>query len=170
MGVDAIDYPQVSIVGDAREVLAAIESESIDAIFNAHFLEHLDDLHGMLGEMARVLKVGGELTVHVPHWANPGFWSDPTHRRAFGLYTFDYLAESRRYQRPVPDYGNRLPLRLHDVRLAFRVDPGFGVRTWIMGQVQRQCNRSPPAQEFFELNLAQIIGCEEIRFYLTRTR
>ena len=168
IGVDAIAYPQVQIVGDALGVLQSIDSGSINAIFTAHFLEHLEDLDGMLEEMTRVLGPGASLEVRVPHWANPWFWSDPTHRRTFGLYTFDYLAESDLFVRPVPDYGKRLPLMLRDVHLKFRIDPGFGLRTRAMEMLERAVNHSRRAQEFYEVNIAQMVGCDEVRFRLVR--
>lgn len=168
IGIDAIDYPQVHLVGDALDVLSAITSESIDEMYSSNFLEHIDDLDGMLREMARVLKVGGKLTIRVPHWSNPWQWSDPTHRRTFGLYTLDYLVHSDLFAHPLPDYQNRQPLQLEDIRLTFRLDEGFGWRTWGMRQLQTWANRARRNQEFFEVNLAQIVGCDELRCTLRR--
>jgi len=168
IGVDAIDYPRVSIVGEALEVLHAIRRESIDAIHASHFLEHVADLDDMLIAMTAALRASGTLTIHVPHWSNPHFWSDPTHVRAFGLYTFGYLAHSELFDRELPDYGNRLPLDLRDARLCFSVAPGYGLRTKAMSTIHRRVNATRRSQEFYEANLATLIPCSELRFTLIK--
>lgn len=168
IGIDAIPYPGVKIIGDAFDVLRAIEAGVIDEIFTAHFLEHVEDLYGMVEEMTRVLKPGGKLTVRVPHWSNTSFWSDPTHKRTFGLWSFNYLAHSDLFSHPLPDYGNQFPLQLLSVRLAFPVAAGFGLRTRIMSIIDKRANASPAAQEFYETNVARIIGCNELQFFLER--
>ena len=158
----------MKIVGDSRDVLASIDSGAIDATSTLISLSIWTTWTGCsvrhdarLEDRRRADRARAPL-------GEPGFWSDPTHRRAFGLYSFDYLAHSDRHHRPVPDYGNRLPLQLSDVRLVFRVDPGFGLRTMVMSQLQKTFNHSPASQEFFEAKLAQMLGCDEIRFFLTR--
>lgn len=162
IGVDAIAYPNVQIVGDATEVLGAIEPETIDAIYASHFLEHVDDLPGMLSLMARVLKPRSHLTVRVPHWSHAYYWSDPTHRRPFGLYTFDYLAKSDLFSRRLPDYGYGLPLELVNAEFNFMAVGPIG------RVVQRIVNRSSRTQEIYEGLLAPIIGCFELRFVLEK--
>src|SRR6185312_2948084 len=42
-----------------------------------------------------VLEPGGEFRAVVPHFSNLHFYSDPTHRTFFGLYTFSYLSVRR---------------------------------------------------------------------------
>lgn len=42
-------------------------------------------------ECHRILKVGGTLTIQVPHWDSPNMWIDPTHVRGFDERSFDYF-------------------------------------------------------------------------------
>lgn len=55
------------IIGDARD-LKAVKTNSMDAIFTSHFLEHLylHEIIPTLKNFKRVLKSGGEVQIHVP--------------------------------------------------------------------------------------------------------
>ena len=90
VGVDILDNPAVDIVGDVLDVLRRLPNESVDEVFSAHLFEHLDGLQEVVGELERLLVPGGRVTVVVPHFSNAYFYSDPTHRRPFGLYSFSY--------------------------------------------------------------------------------
>ena len=43
IGVDILDGDGVDIVGDAIEVLKAINDSSVDQVHSFHFLEHIED-------------------------------------------------------------------------------------------------------------------------------
>ena len=91
IGLDRIAYDGVDMVGDVFDVLGDIESESVDKIYTSHFLEHIDNTEQFLSECERVLKQGGDLEIVVPHFTNPYYYSDPTHRVFFGLYSMSYF-------------------------------------------------------------------------------
>src|SRR5690348_13203727 len=80
IGVDVMDLPGVDLVGDIFEVLSSFPATSVDAIQSYHFVEHVDDLPRLMQECARIMKGGATLTVVVPHFSNPYFYSDYTHR------------------------------------------------------------------------------------------
>src|SRR5258708_4607940 len=109
IGVDLLAAPGVDIVGDAFDVLSALEPGSVDEIFSAHFLEHVGDARAMLAACARVLRPGGTFRAIIPHFSNPYFYSDPTHDRTYGLYTFSYLVRDTFTTRGVPQYEEPLP-------------------------------------------------------------
>ena len=168
IGVDALDLDGVDLVGDVFEVLAEFPSASVHAVSSHHFVEHVDDLGRLVDELARVMKPDAALTIVVPHFSNPYFYSDPTHRRFFGLYTFAYLAHSRLFRRTVPTYGATLEFELLDVKLGFRSTRPFYVRH----AAKRICgwlfNASRWLQEFYEENLCWVMPCYEIRYSLRR--
>lgn len=56
----------VDIKRDARN-LAIFASNSIDAVFSSHLLEHLEDTASVLREWWRVVKPGGHLVLYLPH-------------------------------------------------------------------------------------------------------
>ena len=121
-------------------------------------------------EVERVLVPGGELVAHIPHFSNPYFFSDPTHRRTFGLYTRSYYAADPMFRRRVPSYGQQLRLRLERAELVFRSASEFRRRGRLKSVVGRLVNRSTWAQEFYEENLPWILPCYEIRVTLRKQR
>lgn len=167
IGIDAIDYEGVDIVGDVYEVLALIDENTIDRVSSSHFLEHVTDLTKLLSEIARILKPGGRLDVVVPHFSNPYYYSDYTHRNPFGLYSFSYLAESDLFRRSVPMY--EIPMfKLNSVVLGFKSPRPFYVRFAFKRALGLLINSSRYLQEFYEENLCYLVPCYEITFQLTK--
>jgi len=168
IGIDALDLPGVDVVGDVFDVLARFPEACVDAIATHHFVEHVDDLPGLMREMARVTKPGGEVTIVVPHFSNPYFYSDYTHRRHFGLYTFCYLARSSLFRRAVPTYGVEPSFDLAGVRLEFKSTRPFYVRHAIKRALGWLFNATTWLQEFYEENLCWLAPCYELRYTLIR--
>lgn len=169
IAVDARDVPGVDVVGDVFDVLSAVPSGSVSEIHSAHFLEHVDGLEGLLFEFARVLRPGGVVEATVPHFANPWFWSDPTHERAFGLYTLSYLVPDPVLRRRVPHYSDELPpLRLAGVRLVFEPRKNRWLRRTLCRTLELLVNLGPRTQEFHEAHLCWILPCYELHYRLVR--
>jgi SAM-dependent methyltransferase len=64
------------------------KDQSLDLVWAAHVLEHRPDLRKTQRELARIVKIGGELNVIVPHYLSPDAWGDPSHCRAFSEESF----------------------------------------------------------------------------------
>lgn len=80
--------PGVDIQADLNEPLDLLPDGSVEAVHCRHLLEHIDRLLHLLDELHRVVRPGGEIDIRVPHFSNPYGYSDPTHVRFFGLYSF----------------------------------------------------------------------------------
>ena len=122
VGVDLLDLPGVDVVGDALEVLRSLADGSVQAIHSEHFLEHVPDAEAVVSEAARVLESGGTFHAVVPHFSNPHFYSDPTHRTFFGLYTFSYWVRSVPWRRLTPQYDDAAPFTLVEAHYALQVE------------------------------------------------
>src|SRR5579864_4351447 len=96
---------------------------AVREVYSRHFFEHVDDVQRLLLAISRVLRPGGIMRVVVPHFSNPWFYSDPTHRTHFGLYTFAYFARCSIFKRPVPGYVRNVDYELTKVQLLFRSPP-----------------------------------------------
>jgi hypothetical protein len=168
LGVDALDGPAVDIVGDVIDVLRALDAESVVEVYSSHLFEHIAELEPLVAELERVLVVGGRLHVRVPHFSNPFYYSDPTHERPFGLYTFSYFAEDPVLRRRVPTYGHATRLRLETVQLNFRSSVEFRYRYRLKAALGRIVNRSAWLQEFYEENLAWVLPCYELECWLVK--
>ena len=168
LGIDSIAYDGVDMVGDVFEVLAEIESESVDKIHTSHFLEHIDDLSRFLSECERVLKVGGDLEIIVPHFSNPYYYSDPTHRIFFGLYSMSYFVGGKLFAREVPSYSYDFFLQLLSVKLIFKDVKPFYLSYLIRRVFGYLINFSVFSMEFYERWLSKLFWCYEIRYSLKK--
>lgn len=121
LGVDIGNYPEVDIRQDALEYLRSLPDQSVTEVYSSHFLEHLDPevFLELLRQVYRVLIPGGQTRFIVPHFSNPYYYSDPTHRIAFGVHTFSYLCEKSCLHRGVPSYAKIAGWSLERVRLHF---------------------------------------------------
>jgi len=166
IGIDRLDYAGVDLVGDVFEILRSLPAACVRSVHAYHFFEHVADLPALLEEVARVLRSDGWLDVEVPHFANPYFYSDPTHYRFFGLYTFSYLAKDGLFRRRVPQYDRTPLFELVDAHLDF--DSPFLLRGAIKRVIGRLFNLTRWLQEFHEENLCYVLPCYQLRFRLRR--
>jgi SAM-dependent methyltransferase len=98
IGVDRVKIDNyVDVVHDLDNVPYPFKSKSIDEIHFYHVLEHLHDPIKKIEEIHRILKPGGILYLRVPHFSSMGGFTDLTHIRPFGFYSFDCL-EKDNYQ------------------------------------------------------------------------
>jgi len=166
IGIDRFALPGVAIVADLERGLGFLRDDSVDRVVCEHFLEHIGQFEGLMAEIHRVCKPGATVEIAVPHFSNPHYYSDYTHRRFFGLYTFDYFTPRplQPLKRKVPDYygGARFRVLRREYGFASRVK----IRRWFKGLVQRYVNSSRGRQEFYEESLCWMVPCHEIRFVL----
>ncbi len=168
IGIDALDYPAVDVVGDVFDVLLHFPDQSVDAVYAYHFIEHVDGLGRLLHELGRIVKPGGEVMFVAPHFSNPYFYSDPTHRVFFGLYTFSYLAGNSPFARKVPTYALQPFFEVLTVDLIFKSSRPFLVRHGIkrlFGGLFNSCNYF---RELYEENFCYLFPCYEVRYILRR--
>ena len=168
IGVDMLDYPDVDIVGDVYEALALCPDESVDVVYSYHFVEHVPDVPRLLSELARVVKKNGRVEFVAPHFSNPYFYSDPTHRSFFGLYTFCYYSSGSPFGRQVPTYGYKPEFRIEKVDLGFKSTPPFLVRHGIKRAIGFLFNSCTYMKELYEENFCYLFPCYEVKYVLRR--
>lgn len=168
IGIDQRALPGVDLVGDATETLRTLPDACARLVTSSHFMEHVDDPRALLVETARVLMPGGRVEITVPHFSNPYFYSDPTHQRFFGLYTFSYWIHDPLLRRSVPHYESPLPLTLRSVEFVFRSPKAFPLRRVLKRPLQWLVNATRGTREFYEESLCWLFPCYELRFELER--
>jgi SAM-dependent methyltransferase len=167
---DQLDYECVDIVGEIFNVLNRFPANSVDYIFSYHFAEHVSDLALFMSEMQRVLRIGGVLEITVPHFSHPHFYSDYTHRSAFGLYTFDYFTFNSYFKRTSPTYLNKIELKLEKVDLQFGSFRPYYIRHGVRLLLGKIVNLCKYTQEFYEENLCYFLPCSEIKFRMVHSK
>tara|TARA_B100000674_G_scaffold499369_1_gene544565 strand:+ start:5531 stop:6136 length:606 start_codon:yes stop_codon:yes gene_type:complete len=166
--VDILPGPDVDIVSDIFDFLQGIPDSSIKEIHSFHFLEHIVNLELLLREFSRVLQPSGVMQHSVPHFSNPYFYSDPTHSRTFGLYTFSYFFESCLFSRHVPKYHPINGVALTKIRLKFRsVRPRYILHIFknLAGSF---FNLHPYFLEIYEESFCWLFPCYEISYLCTK--
>lgn len=167
IGVDQFESEHVDIVANIENGLPFLPDNCVDELFSRHVLEHIENLELLIKEIHRVLKPGGIHRVIVPHFSNPHFYSDYTHRRFFGLYTFDYFAdETSKLKRKVPNFYN--DIRFHITRRYLRF---YSLRTLLNYRrriYSKWVNRSSAAQERYEETSCYRHPCQEIHYQMTK--
>ena len=168
IAIDALDYPEVDIVGDVYEVLKKFPDSCVTHVSSAHFIEHISNISLLMLELERVVKPGGIIDFTAPHFSNPYFFSDPTHINFFGLYTFSYMSYSNIFSRKVPTYKKNLVFNLVSVDLIFKSPKPFYGRYAFKSIIGFLFNSSIYMKELYEENFCYLFPCYEIRYQLRK--
>ncbi|WP_425639475.1 class I SAM-dependent methyltransferase [Algoriphagus yeomjeoni] len=170
IGVDVLSFPGVDYVFDLNKGMPFFEANSIDEIYSHHFLEHLDDLPFFMGEVNRVLKRGGTLRGEVPHFSNPYFYSDPTHKNHFGLYTLNYFVKNQEsFVRKVPSFYNDLNFEIVSYTIVFKSKSLSTVYSRIKNRIlNRWFNSSLKRLEVYEELFCYRFPCYELKFCIRK--
>jgi SAM-dependent methyltransferase len=161
IGVDKVDLPNVDIVADIEDGLSFLPDNSVDQIYCKSIFEHIENLENLMREIIRVLKRDGTANVFVPHFSSPYYYSDPTHKSFFGLYTFYYFVDTKhQLRRKVPNFYTDIRIKIISRRLIFTSPFWFRRRFKKLLGFIFNCHRS--VQEFYEENLCYIFPCYAI--------
>lgn len=158
IGIDRLDLPGVDIVADINEGFPYFSDHSIDEIHSKSLFEHVENLEFFMREIVRVLKKTGKNYLFVPHFSNPYYYSDYTHTKFMGLYTFYYFAdEKHQLRRKVPNFYTEVRIRVVSQRLIFQ--SAFRGLNFIKKLFEKLVNLNSAMQEFYEENLCYFIPC-----------
>jgi len=121
IGIDRVDLPNVDIVADIEKGLAFLPDNSVDHLHCRSVLEHLENFELVMREITRALKPSGTAHIYVPHFSNPYYYSDYTHKRPFSLYTFYYFVEpENQLRRKVPTFYSDIRIEITSIKFVFR--------------------------------------------------
>jgi len=166
-GIDILSYPGVDFITDLEKDLSFLPDNSVEEFYSAHFLEHIVNFEGMMKEIHRTLKPGGKAEIVVPHFSNPFFYSDFTHKRFFGLYSFSYFSsDQKNMRRKVPCYNFPFEFEVTGILLVFKSPVSKLHHLFRKHVIQRIFNASRYMQELYEALYTRAFHCTEIRFTL----
>ncbi len=174
LGVDNAIKNKLVVKKDVLIFLKSLSKNSVSHIYSRHYLEHTDSdqFLKILHEIDRVLIKNGEMIFTVPHYSNPFYYSDPTHKTFFGVHTFSYLCETSCLKRHVPGYVSITGWHLINLRVNFvpmikvRL---FGLRLPLLSDLFNiLVNSHFKLIELFERYLASIFSIYEIRFFVVK--
>jgi SAM-dependent methyltransferase len=94
VNLDIAPLPGVDVVHDLDDVPLPFDNDTFDFIECEDILEHVNDMVAVMRELHRILRPGGRLHVQGPHFTSYVWPTDPTHRRAFAINTFEFFTRS----------------------------------------------------------------------------
>ncbi len=95
IGLDHNPRTAADVIHDLGEVPYPFEDNEFDLIVSRHVVEHIPDVMAFITELYRITKPGGRIKLVTPHYTNPDWATDPTHRNHFNSYSFNTFMPER---------------------------------------------------------------------------
>jgi SAM-dependent methyltransferase len=95
IGLDNNPRTAADVIHDLGELPYPFDDDEFDLVVSSHVIEHVPDVMRFVTELYRITRPGGRIRIKTPHWTNPDWASDPTHRNHFNSYSFDNFIEGR---------------------------------------------------------------------------
>ena len=168
IGIDLLPLQGVDIVHNLENGLSFIPDNSVDEITSSHVLEHISNFEGLMRDIHRILKKGGVHKVIVPHFSNPHYFSDWTHKRFFGLYTFDYFSKKadQELYRKVPDFYTDFYFKVTVRKFNFKIHPSpRNILNIIFANPV--FNSTNYMKELYEDKFCYMFHCQEMYYEMT---
>jgi hypothetical protein len=163
--LDCVRHTNPDILADLNAPLSELPDNSVEAIYARHTLEHVERLLELLGELHRVTRPGGRLDIIVPHFSNPYGYSDPTHVRFFGLYSFHYFcAAADQPRRKVPNFYSPVRFRVESIR--FNLLKESAAEKVSRAILQPFINRGVGWLDWYERRLCRLFPVNDVRYVL----
>lgn len=161
--VDRVALPGVDIVADLNEPLAALPGNCVTEVYSRHVLEHVQQFLSLLAELHRVARSEARLDFIVPHFSNPRFYSDPTHVRFFGLYSFYYFCdEADQPARKVPSFYAPQRFQVESVR--FHLMKESLLDRAVHAVLEPLVNRSHAWRDWYERRMCRWFPISSVRY------
>lgn len=95
IGLDNNPRTSADVIHDLGNVPYPFPDNEFDLVVSRHVIEHVPDVMAFVGELYRVTKHGGTVRLVTPHYTNPDWATDPTHRNHFNSYSFNTFMPER---------------------------------------------------------------------------
>src|SRR5262245_41523266 len=163
--VDVVELPEVDILAALNEPLSGLPNDCVEEVYSRHTLEHVTRFLELVAELHRVTRAGGRIEVIVPHFSNPYGYSDPTHVRFFGAYSFYYFCDAAdQPRRAVPSFY--LPQRFTVETVGCKLLRGSLLDRAARAVVQPLVNRGFGWLDWYERRLCRWLPADSIRYVL----
>ena len=100
IGIDSNPRTQADVIHDLGQVPYPFAENEFDEVICRHVIEHVPDVMAFVTELHRITKPGGRIKIVTPHYTNPDWATDPTHRNHFNSYSFNCFTD----RTPFPFY------------------------------------------------------------------
>ena len=98
INLDFSKFSGVDVIHNLNKYPWPFKNNEFDEVYCSHLLEHLEDLVEVMKEIKRICKDNAKIVIRVPHFSCGVSYRDPTHKRLFSYFTFDYFTEECFYK------------------------------------------------------------------------
>jgi SAM-dependent methyltransferase len=95
IGLDNNPRTGADVIHDLGEVPYPFADDEFDLVVSRHAIEHVPDVMKFIEELYRITRHGGRIRLVTPHYTNPDWATDPTHRNHFNSYSFNSFMPER---------------------------------------------------------------------------
>lgn len=95
IGLDNNPRTNADVIHDLGKIPYPFPDNEFDLIVSNHVVEHVPDVMAFVSELYRIAKPGGKIRLLTPHYTNPDWATDPTHRNHFNSFSFNTFMPER---------------------------------------------------------------------------
>lgn len=95
VGMDSNPKTHAEVIHDLGTIPYPFADDEFDEIVCRHVIEHVPDVMALVSELHRITRPGGRITIVTPHYSNPDWPTDPTHRNHFNSYSLNCFIDDR---------------------------------------------------------------------------
>jgi ubiquinone/menaquinone biosynthesis C-methylase UbiE len=159
IGMDANPKTHADVIHDLGSFPYPFSDSEFDNIVCSHVAEHVPDVMAFVAELHRVTKPGGRILILTPHYSNPDWATDPTHRNHFNSYSFNCFVEDRQL---FPFYTDVRLKPLHTYVSLANVWRAVGLE--LLVNLDQRWPKLRFTRKFWEFYLSGICRGKELRF------
>ena len=161
VGIDSNPKSHADVIHDLGVVPYPFDDNEFDEVVCRHVAEHVPDVMAFITELYRITKPGGCIHIVTPHYSNPDWATDPTHKNHFNSYSFNCFIDERQLF-PFYTEVKLKPIRTY-VSLA-NLWRAIGLEFIV--NIDQQWPSFRFARKFWEFYLSSIIRGKELQFTL----
>jgi len=159
IGMDANPKTHADVIHDLGSIPYPFADDEFDRVVCSHVAEHVPDVMAFIAELHRVTRPGGTILILTPHYSNPDWPTDPTHRNHFNSYSFNCFVEDRQL---FPFYTD---VRLKPVRIYVSLANLWrAVGLELLVNLDQRWPRLRFTRKFWEFYLSTICRGKELQF------
>lgn len=159
IGLDNNPRTAADVIHDLGDIPYPFADDEFDEVVSNHVVEHIPDVMAFMSELYRITKHGGRIKLLTPHYTNPDWASDPTHRNHFNSFTFNVFMPERQLF-PFYTQVHLKPVRVY-VSLA-NLWRALGIEFLV--NLDQKSPRFRFTRKFWEHYLSYIFRGKELRF------
>jgi SAM-dependent methyltransferase len=93
IGLDKNPKTDADVIHDLADIPYPFPDNEFDEVYGYHVVEHVPDPMAFVAELHRITKPGGLIHLVTPHYTNPDWPTDLTHRNHLSSYSFRFFLE-----------------------------------------------------------------------------